>query len=83
MPPIQLCRKERASLFKILKQPCQPGDIPTDHEEKFINYDLARKRVLLIHITPLGQVELMRQRFRNFRPLVKPEPEYAQLLFSH
>jgi hypothetical protein len=67
MPPIQLSRRERASLHKILYRPCQAGEIPADHEEKFVNYDLARKRVLLLYITPLGQIEVLRQRFRRLK----------------
>ena len=70
MPPIQLSRRERASLHKILDRPCQAGEIPADHEEKFVNYDLARKRVLLLYITPLGQIEMLRQRFRGLKPPV-------------
>lgn len=64
MPTIHLSRSERASLQKLSEGPCQLGEIPADHEEKFINYDLIRKQVLLLTITPLGQVELLRQRFR-------------------
>jgi len=64
MPTIHLSRSERASLQKLSEGPCQLGEIPADHEEKFINYDLMRKQVLLLTITPLGQVELLRQRFR-------------------
>jgi hypothetical protein len=67
MPPIQLSRRERASLHKILERPCQAGEIPADHQEKFVNCDLARKRVLLLYITPLGQIELLRQRFRGLK----------------
>jgi hypothetical protein len=65
MPPIQLSRSERSSLQRIVERPCQPGDIPTDHEEKFLNYGLARRNVLLLCATPLGQCELLRQRFRG------------------
>ena len=65
MPPIQLSRAERASLQRIVKGPCQPGDIPSDHEEKFLNYGLAGRNVLLLYVTPLGQCELLRQRFRG------------------
>ncbi len=65
MPPIQLSRGERSSLQRIVERPCQPGDIPADHEEKFLNYGLARKHVLLLYVTPLGQCELLRQRFRH------------------
>lgn len=67
MPPIQLSRAERASLQMILERPRQPGEIPADHEEKFINYDLACKRVLLLYITQLGHLEFLRQRFRGLK----------------
>ena len=72
MPPIQLSRRERTSLQKIFDRPCLAGEIPSDHEEKFINYELARKRVLLLYITPLGQIELLRQRFRGLRTPIPP-----------
>ena len=79
MPPIQLSRKERASLQKIFDRPCLAGEIPSDHEEKFINYELARKRVLLLYITPLGQIELLRQRFRGLRaPVSRPKAYLPQ-----
>lgn len=70
MPPIQLSRSERASLRRIVERACQPGDIPSDHEEKFLNYGLARRNVLLLSVTQLGQCELLRQRFRG---MVFPE----------
>lgn len=85
MPPIQLSRSERASLAKFLERPCQPGEIPADHEEKFINYDLVRKNVLLLQITPLGQMELLRQRFRGMKPLMpreEPHLDVPQLLLG-
>lgn len=72
MPPIQLSRRERASLYKILERPCQIGEIPADHQEKFLNYDLARKRVLLLFITPLGQIELLRHSFGKVSVAVQP-----------
>ncbi len=62
---IQLSRSERSSLERVVARPCQPGDIPADHEEKFLNYGLVRKNVLLLCVTPLGQCELLRQRFRS------------------
>jgi hypothetical protein len=67
LPPIQLSRSERSSLERIVERPCQPGDIPPDHEEKFLNYGLARRNAILLCATPLGQCELLRQRFRNVR----------------
>jgi hypothetical protein len=77
MPPIQLTRRERASLRKLQRRPRQLGEIPPDHQEKLANYGLVRKQVLLIYITPLGQLELLRQRFRDIRP---PEPPSRTLL---
>ncbi len=68
MPPIQLSRRERSSLHKILERPREAGEIPADHAEKLINYDLARKRVLLLYITPLGQIELLRHGFGGGKP---------------
>lgn len=72
MPPIKLSRRERASLHKILVRPCEIGQIPADHQEKFINYRLARKRVLLLFITPLGQIELLRQDFGSVPLSIQP-----------
>jgi hypothetical protein len=65
MPPVNLSRTERASLQRLAERPCQPGDIPADHEEKFLNYGLARRHAILLSVTPLGQCELLRQRFRD------------------
>lgn len=83
MPPIQLSRSERSSLKKLFSRPRPIGDIPPDHQEKFVNYDLVRKCVLLLYITPLGQIELLRQRFRNLKPARVPEqpllPPYRNL----
>jgi hypothetical protein len=73
MPPIQLSRSERASLSRIAERPCLPGELPADHEEKFLNYGLVRKHVLLLYATPLGQCELLRQRFRGMElPQIPP-----------
>jgi hypothetical protein len=67
MPPVQLSRAERASLERIVERPRQPGEIPPDHEEKFLNYGLAQRNVLFLCVTPLGQCELLRQRFRGVK----------------
>jgi hypothetical protein len=77
MPPIQLSRSERSSLQRIIDGPCHPGDIPVDHQEKFINYGLVRKHVLLLYATPLGQCEFLRQRFRGMK---FPEPPIGEML---
>ena len=53
------------------------GDVPSDHIEKFVNYGLARKQFLLLYITPLGQIELFRQRFQI---LQLPVPQFRSML---
>jgi hypothetical protein len=65
MPPIQLTRAERVSLRKLSERPRQLDEIPADHQEKLINYALVRKQVLLLTITPLGQIEFLRQRYSD------------------
>ncbi len=65
MPRIQMSRGERASLEKILKRPCLVTDIPGEHAEKLLNYGLVKRDVMLLHATPRGQVEILRQRFKG------------------
>jgi hypothetical protein len=60
-----MSRSERQSLAKIIERPRPVTDIPADHAAKLINHGLIKKEVLLLHATPLGQVELLRQRFRG------------------
>jgi hypothetical protein len=70
MPAIQMSRGERFSLEKIIKRPCLSTDIPQEHAEKLLNYGLVKRQVMLLHATPLGQLEILRQRFKrdNFGP---------------
>jgi hypothetical protein len=63
MPAIQMSRGERGSLEKIIKRPCLVTDIPPEHAEKLLNYGLVKREVMLLHSTPRGQVEILRQRF--------------------
>lgn len=65
MPALQMSRGERFSLHKIVKRPCLATDIPPDHAEKLVNYGLVKRQVMLLHATPLGQIEILRQRFRR------------------
>ena len=65
MPALQMSRGERTSLAKIIKRPCLLTDIPAEHAEKLLNYGLVKRQVMLLHATPLGQVEMLRQRFRK------------------
>ncbi len=63
MPAIQMSRSERFSLEKIVKRPCLSTDVPLEHAEKFLNYGLVKREVMLLHATPRGQLEILRQRF--------------------
>ena len=65
MPAIQMSRGERFSLEKIIKRPCLVTDIPAEHAEKFLNYGLVKREVMLLHATPRGQLEILRQRFKG------------------
>ena len=65
MPAIQMSRGERFSLEKIVERPCLSTDIPSDHAEKLLNYGLVKRQVMLLHATPLGQLAILRQRFRR------------------
>ncbi|MDZ4791386.1 MAG: hypothetical protein SGJ17_09300 [Hyphomicrobiales bacterium] len=65
MPPIMLSRDEFISLKKIVERPRSITEIPDDHTAKFLNYRLARRDVLLMRPTQLGQLEVLRQRFRG------------------
>ena len=59
MPAIQMSRGERFSLEKIIKRPCLSTDIPSEHAEKLLNYGLVKRQVMLLHATPLGQLEIL------------------------
>jgi hypothetical protein len=65
MTRIQMSRGERASLELILRRPCLVTDIPGEHAEKLLNYGLIKREVMLLHATPRGQVEILRQRFNG------------------
>ncbi len=65
MPPIMLTKDEFSSLKKIVERARPLSEIPEDHVAKFVNYGLARREVLLLRATQLGQLELLRQRFRG------------------
>lgn len=56
---------ERDSLKRLAQSPVTIVDIPATHVEKFVNHGLAVKQVFKFQITTKGQLELLRQRFRN------------------
>lgn len=61
MPAIRMSRQERHSLAKVVERPCLVTEIPAEHAEKFINHGLIKREVMLLHVTPRGQVEYLRQ----------------------
>ncbi len=87
MPPIMLSREEFLSLKKIVECPRPIADIPDDHSAKFLNYGLARRDVMLMRPTQLGQLELLRQRFRGIpipkRIVLNENTTRGSLLFSN
>jgi hypothetical protein len=60
-----MSRSERASLEMIVRRPCLVTDIPAEHAEKLLNYGLVKREVMLLHATAVGQVEILRQRFKG------------------
>lgn len=65
MPPIRMTREERASLGRLVESSLELHEIPKNHIEKFINHGLAVRQALLFKVTTKGQLEFLRQRFRN------------------
>ena len=65
MPPIQMTGAERAALARLARMPAQTNDIMLEHGEKLVNHGLAFKDTFHFRITTRGQLELLRQRFRN------------------
>jgi hypothetical protein len=67
MPPIRLTREELASLTRLVERARPTSEIPSDHAAKFVNYGLARRDIMIMRATRLGQLELLRQRFTGIR----------------
>ena len=65
MPPIHMTRDERSSLARLAESATPVSDLPPDHAEKLVNHGLAECDSMRIVITPKGQLELFRQRFRK------------------
>ncbi|GAB4234254.1 MAG: hypothetical protein Kow0032_17980 [Methyloligellaceae bacterium] len=74
MPPIHMSRRERAELKRLARNPIPIADIPPDNAAKFIKHRLAVDQSLQLRITPKGQLELLRQRYRGLatRKVVVP-----------
>jgi hypothetical protein len=56
---------ERAALARLARHSVAVTEVRRDHAEKFINHGLAVKQALRLRITPKGQLEVLRQRFRR------------------
>ena len=65
MPPIHMTRHERSSLARLAESASPLSDLPPDHAEKLVSHGLAECDSMRIVITPKGQLELFRQRFRK------------------
>jgi hypothetical protein len=59
---------ELASLEMMTQIQCLVTDIPYEHAEKLVNFGLARRDLTTLRITPLGQLELLRQHFHGVKP---------------
>ena len=65
MPPIHMTASERSALARLSRAPLSINDIPPDHAQKFMNHGLAVQQVIRLKITPKGQLEVLRQRYRR------------------
>jgi hypothetical protein len=86
MPPIRLTREEVSSLTKLVERARPTSEIPGDHAAKFVNYGLARRDIMIMRATRLGQLELLRQRFTDIsipsRIAMNSDTNRNSLLFS-
>lgn len=65
MPPIHMTRDERATLARLAESATPVNELPAAHAEKLVSHGLAVRDAMRISITPKGQLELFRQRFRK------------------
>ena len=65
MPPIHMTRDERSSLARLAQSATPVNELPPEHAEKLVSHGLAVRDAMRISITPKGQLELFRQRFRK------------------
>lgn len=65
MPPNMMTAGERAVLVRLVRTPLPATDVKPRHAKKFINHGLAVHEALRLKITPKGQLEVLRQRFRG------------------
>lgn len=65
MPPIHMTRDERSSLARLAESATPLSELPPGHTEKLVSHGLAVCDSMRVQITPKGQLELFRQRFRK------------------
>lgn len=65
MPPIMMTRPERAALRMLARGALPASDMPQQHARKLVKHGLAAQEALWLTITAKGQLELLRQRYRN------------------
>ncbi len=67
MPPIHMTRYQRSALTRLAKSPLPLNELPGEHAEKLVSHGLAVRDIFRFRITQKGQLELLRQRFRNVK----------------
>ena len=67
MPPIHMTRDQRSALTRLSKSPLPLNELSSDHAEKLVSHGLAVRDTFRFWITQKGQLELLRQRFRNVK----------------
>lgn len=65
MPPILMTAPERAALARLARHSVAATEVRREHADKFITHGLAVRQALRLRITPKGQLEVLRQRFRR------------------
>lgn len=65
MPPILMTRPERAALNRLARAPAPVADVKPQYADKLVHHGLAIYQALRLTITPKGQLEILRQRYRR------------------
>lgn len=65
MPPIDMTARERTALARLARMPAPATDIPREESDKLVSLGLAVKDTFRLRITTKGQLELLRQRYRD------------------
>lgn len=65
MPPIDMTARERAALARLARTPAPVMEFPHEDGDKLVSHGLAVKDTFRLRITTKGQLELLRQRYRD------------------